>query len=317
MSTKYSYLFIDNFKFAYYTIKDEEMRFMEGIKITDVRVHSGDGAFLIDDGETTVLYDTGFGFTGYGVAENIKRELGDRTLDYIFLTHSHYDHALGSAYILRKFPDAKVVAGEYAASVFEREGAKRTMRELDNKFARECGYGDYEFLGDELRVDIKVREGHIIKAGAMTFEVIELPGHTRCSVGYYMPDRKLLLSSETLGVFDGESVIIPSYLVSYDDTIASIEKVEALDVRRIICPHLGLISEEKTQFFLKNMKAQAVEFAQTVRAMQQNGDSDEEIISWFLEKYRHGYIEKIYPIAAARLNMSILIKLLSAREDKE
>ena len=92
------------------------------IKVTDVRCQKGDASFLIDNGKTSILYDTGFGFTGYAVAENIKRSLGERMLDYIFLTHSHYDHALGSAYVLRHFPRAKVVAGTYAA-VFKCDGA--------------------------------------------------------------------------------------------------------------------------------------------------------------------------------------------------
>ena len=82
------------------------------IKITDVRCQKGDAAFLIDDGKTSILYDTGFGFTGYEVAENIKNCLGNRQLDYIFLTHSHYDHALGCPYIVRQYPCAKVVAGK-------------------------------------------------------------------------------------------------------------------------------------------------------------------------------------------------------------
>ena len=80
------------------------------LKITDVRAHPGDSAFLIDDGTTAILYDTGFAFTGYAVADNIGKVLGKRKLDYIFLTHSHYDHAAGSPYICARYPDVKVVA---------------------------------------------------------------------------------------------------------------------------------------------------------------------------------------------------------------
>lgn len=101
---------------------------MTNITVTDVRCEKGDAAFLIDDGKTSILYDTGFGFTGYKVAENIKAVLKDRKLDYIFLTHSHYDHALGSAYILRHYPEAKVVAGKYAVGIFERDGSERMQR---------------------------------------------------------------------------------------------------------------------------------------------------------------------------------------------
>ena len=82
---------------------------MTALKVTDVRCLPGDSAFLLDDGETSILIDSGFGFTGFSVADNIRKVLGERKLDYIFLTHSHYDHALGSAYILRRYPEATVV----------------------------------------------------------------------------------------------------------------------------------------------------------------------------------------------------------------
>ena len=42
------------------------------LKIMDMRCQKGDAAFLIDDGKTSILYDSGFGFTGYAVADNIQ-----------------------------------------------------------------------------------------------------------------------------------------------------------------------------------------------------------------------------------------------------
>ena len=96
---------------------------MNRFTITDVRANPGDAAFLIDDGKTAILYDSGFGFTGCAMADKIREYLGDRKLDFIFLTHSHYDHALGSAYILQKYPKAQVVASEYAAYIFSKPSA--------------------------------------------------------------------------------------------------------------------------------------------------------------------------------------------------
>lgn len=283
---------------------------MNNIKVTDVRCQKGDSAFLIDDGRTSILYDTGFGFTGFNVAENIKSVLGERPLDYIFLTHSHYDHALGSAYILRCYPEAKVAAGKYAVGIFQRDGAKRVMRELDAKFAEKCGIGDYEFLGDELRVDIPVDDGDIIQAGDMSFEVIYLPGHTRCCVGYFCKEKGLFLSNETLGVYDGEKTIVPSYLVSYADSIASVEKVEKLDIRHILAPHYGILSQEQTRYFLDNMKSASENTALDILSSLKNGRSTDEIISEFKDKFWHGYIKEIYPEDAVNLNTSIMIELI-------
>lgn len=283
---------------------------MNNIKITDVRCEKGDSAFLIDDGKTSILYDTGFGFTGFEVAKNIKSVLGERKLDYIFLTHSHYDHALGSAYILRYYPDAKVVAGTYAVGVFQRDGAKRTMRELDFKFATKCGIENYEFLGDELRVDIPVNDGDTIQAGDMCFEALNLPGHTRCSVGFFCKEMELLLSSETLGVYDGEKTIVPSYLVSYANAIASIERVEKLKISHVIAPHYGILSEKQTRYFLDNMKSASERTALDIVDSLKKGKTSDEIISEFKDKYWHGYIREIYPEDAVNLNTSIMIELV-------
>ncbi len=283
---------------------------MLDIKVTDVRVNKGDSAFLLETKNTAILYDTGFGFTGFGVAENIKKVLGKRPLDYIFLTHSHYDHALGSAYILRHYPNAKVVAGSYAADIFKRDGAKRVMKELDRKFADQCGYPEYEFLGDELRVDIPCEDGDKIKAGDLEFEVINFPGHTKCSVGFYCEEKKLLLSTETLGVFDGESTILPSCLVGYKMTLDSIKKAEKLEIKYLLAPHFGILNEEQTKFFVKNMRAGTEKIVGEMLKMLKDGKTSEEIYQNFKEKYWHGYIKEIYPLDAMKLNTEIMINLI-------
>ena len=120
---------------------------MNNLNITDVRIHPGDSAFLLDDGQTAILYDTGFGFTGEALAKKLREKLGNRPLDYLFLSHSHYDHVLGSCAVLREYPDAQVVAGSYTADVFQREGALRKMRELDEKFAARCGAAQHAGAG--------------------------------------------------------------------------------------------------------------------------------------------------------------------------
>lgn len=286
---------------------------MLSLKITDVRSHPGDSAFLIDDGKTAILYDSGFAFTGYAVADKIKAELGERKLDYIFLTHSHYDHALGSAYALKYWPDAKVVAGEYATKIFAKPTAKNVMRDLDRKFATACGVEEYEDLIDDLRVDIPVRDGDVIEAGDLSFTAIELPGHTRCSIGYYLKSEKLLLSCETIGVFDGDKTVMPSYLVGYQITLDSIKKVEELDVEYILMPHYGILSKEQSEFYLKTARKSATEACEEIAAELRAGKTKAEVVEAFKEKYYRDNIKTIYPIDAMNLNTNITVDLI-ARE---
>ncbi len=278
--------------------------------ILDVRVRPGDSAFLIDDGKTAILYDTGFGFTGHQVAERIQAHLKGRKLDYIFLTHSHYDHALGTGNILKVWPEAKVVAGAHAKAVFQKPSAKALMRELDRKIAAFYGVEAYDDGIDFLRVDIPVEDGDIISAGDLSFVAIHLPGHTRCSFGYYCPEKKLLLGCETLGVFDENNEVEPCYLVGYQMALDSIRRVEELEIQQILAPHRGLLSQEQTKIYLSLARKSAVYVAENIRAMLADGKSNEEIILWVKKRYRHEQVREDYPSDAMELNTNIMIELL-------
>lgn len=280
------------------------------ITVTDLRVHPGDSAFLVDDGKTAVLYDTGFAFTGATVAEKLASILGDRSLDAIFLTHSHYDHALGSVYVSRRYPDAKIYADAYAAKIFAKPTARQVMRDLDRKCALSCGVTAYEDLIDTLHVDVPVRDGDAITVGGMTFTVVALPGHTRCSVGYYLALEKILLSCETLGVYDGDKQVVPSLLVGCETTFSSIDKALALDIRQIVLPHIGLLSEEKTAFYLSNTKKSAVFTAESIAEILRRGGTKDDAIAWFRETFYHGSVVDMYPEDAMLLNTGIMIDLV-------
>lgn len=280
------------------------------LQITDVRVHPGDSAFLIDDGTTAVLYDTGFAFTGYAVAEKIGKVLGGRPLDYIFLTHSHYDHAAGTPYICARYPNVKVAAGEYAVKIFAKPSARAMMRDLDRRFAKKCGVDEYEDLIDRLHVDIPVKDGDIISAGSRDFTVVELPGHTKCSVGYYLASEKLLLGTETVGVYDGGDIVVPSYLVGYQMALDSISKAERLDIDNILLPHYGVLDGEKASFYLSEGRKSATETADEIVKILQDGGAYDDAVRYFREKFYRGNVPSIYPEDAMELNTGIMVKLL-------
>ena len=278
--------------------------------ITDVRVHPGDSGFLLDDGQTSILYDSGFAFTGYGVADKIKTVLGDRPLDYIFLTHSHYDHALGSVYARKYWPDVKVVAGEYAQNIFRKPSARALMRELDRKIAARCGVESYEDLIDELTVDIPVKDGDTVQCGTMIFTAVSLPGHTKCCFGFYLAKEKLLLGCETLGVFDGVRTIVPACLVGYQMALDSMEKVKKLEIDHVLSPHLGLLTKEQTAFYLEKGAESMADTAKSIVSILRNGGSKDDCLAWFKERFYRDCIPDIYPPDAMELNTRIMVELI-------
>ena len=280
------------------------------LTITDVREHPGDAAFLLDDGITSILYDTGFAFTGDAVANRVQAVLGDRRLDYLFLTHSHYDHVLGAPYVCARYPDVTVIAGEHAAEIFAKPTARARMRDLDRKFAVQCGAAPYVDRVDELRVDRTVKEGDVIHAGSMDFTVVELPGHTKCSIAFYLAAEKLLLGSETLGVYDGGEIVFPLYLVGYHMALDSIAKVEAMAIDKLLLPHYGLLDRDETAFYLKNSRKSAVETAEEILKVLENGGSHDDAVEYFKHKFYSGNVPSIYPIDAMMVNTNHLVSTI-------
>ena len=169
------------------------------------------------------------------------------------------------------------------------------MRDLDRKFAVQCGIAEYEDRIDELRVDIPVKDGDIIRAGEMEFTAVELPGHTKCSVGYYLASEKLLLGTETLGVYDGGDIVFPSYLVGYRTALDSITKAEKMDIERIVLPHYGLLEQYRTAWYLAQCRKNAMETADGIARILKNGGAYGEAVRFFREKFYHGNVPSIYP----------------------
>ena len=280
------------------------------LTITDVRSVPGDSAFLIDDGTTAILYDTGFGFTGYAVADHVRKVLGERPLDYILLTHSHYDHALGSVYLRKRYPNVQVVAGAYAQTIFQKPTARKVMEELDRKAAASSGITEYENLIDDLRADITVTDGDVIACGRMRFTAVELPGHTKCSVGYYLAENRLLLATESLGVYIGDGVYMPSFLVGYQMTLDSIRKAGEMDIDQMLISHYGVISGEETRNYLANGQKTAQQTADLILGQLAQGKTTEEILEYLTEILYTDRVKPAYPYAAFCMNTEIMIHLV-------
>ena len=277
-------------------------------RVTDVRALPGDSAFLLDDSRQALLYDSGFAFTGNAVADNIRQVLGDRSLDKILLSHSHYDHALGSVYVKRAYPTADIAAGAYAAGIFAKPRARAVMRDLDRKAAAAQGIFEYDDRIDDLHTDLALNDGDFVPD--TPFRAIALPGHTKCSVGYYDAQSGLLLSSETLGVYYGADLYMPAFLVGYQMTLDSFARAKSLDISAMLLPHYGLIDRAASAEFLARSEQSTRDTAAFVLRLIADGADDREILSRYEALFYTDTIRPVYPPDAFRLNTSIMIALI-------
>ena len=204
--------------------------------------------------ETPALFDAGNTFMGPQYLTDLRGHLGDvNRLCYLFLTHSHFDHAGSAPYLKRHIQNLKVAASAPAAEIFKKENAIRLIqslsRDYEEKFSRLIGSENVFF--DTLTVDRILQDGEEVDLGAgWRVQAIATPGHTRDGLSYYIPRVKGLIIGEAAGIPDRNGVIHPEFLASYRDYITSLKKLTELDVDIVMIGHHFVFTGEDAHVYL-------------------------------------------------------------------
>ena len=220
-------------------------------KVYTVGSVTGGNAFLLVTEEKTAMIDTGFSFTAKAVAENVRNKLRGRNLDYIILTHSHYDHVSAAMTCKKIWKDVKIVAAQHADEVFAKPSAINRMRKLNRSAA--LMFGKLPLYNDTLkglRADIIVKEGDILDMGSLKFRVMETPGHTWDTIALWCEEEKFLIANETIGVWVTESILSPACLVSHKKCLEFVERAKALKPEKILVPHYDMIYGDLCEKYL-------------------------------------------------------------------
>lgn len=280
-------------------------------------LHGKNGRFyLLDGGFETALVDCSMAIEGEELLQNLKSLLGGRELTYLLMTHSHYDH-IGALPILKKaYPGLVVIGAAHAQNLLPKPGVRSTILEYSKDAARAFSVDESMFDRYDLSlfsVDRAVREGDLITVGDLSLFVVESPGHTKCSLSYYLKAEKLLFTVETAGIVIDERRTSPSFLTSYEQTIESIKKLHALGAEKIVCPHYGLIGGEWAKNYFQNALKAALEAKELLGDSLRRGEERETAVSAFMEKFRTPYAIPLELDFIFRLNSGISYDLI-ARE---
>jgi len=202
--------------------------------------HPWSACYLLD-GKKPVLFESGYTCVGRLYEESIRKVLGKREPDILFLSHVHYDHCGATGHLKRAFPSLLVAASERAARIMEHPNARALMTELSAdalSFASEILEIDRSKLIDApfepFGVDLILGDGQTVELSGTTVQVLASPGHTRDMLSYYIPERKILIATEAVGLQDMTGRIIIAALADYDAYLASLERLSALPVE-VLC----------------------------------------------------------------------------------
>lgn len=181
--------------------------------------------YIIRFGDKAALVDAGSGQAHSRLKKNILESLGpDAQLEYLLLTHCHFDHTGGAEAIRNDF-GCRIVAHELDAVYLEAGNAEVTAASW------------YGARFKPLTIDIKLHgEGSTLEIGCGRVTAIHWPGHSPGSVVYttYLSDKLVLFGQDVHGP------IHPALLSDEKQYQASLKKILALDADLLLEGHFGI-----------------------------------------------------------------------------
>jgi len=278
--------------------------------------HSAIPVFLMD-GVHPIIFDAGIAFLGEIYAGDIKKILGDRQVEYLFLTHAHFDHC-GSVSILKKhFPLMKVITSKKAKDILGRPNAIKLIKALNQASEEIAGNIKIDFaLSGEFKqfeIDETVKDNDTFKiSNGLNIRIIETPGHTADCLSYYIQEKKILISSEAAGQSDLTGYIVSDCLYDYDQYLSSMKKLSLLDIE-ILCPgHLFVYTGDDAKKFLRESMQECEKFRKLVELCLDEEDGDLDRVRIRIKKIEYDSNDgPKQPEPAYLLNLEARIKAVA------
>jgi glyoxylase-like metal-dependent hydrolase (beta-lactamase superfamily II) len=275
------------------------------------------GPVYLLDSPQPVLFDSGFTALAQAYLDDLATILQGRSPRFLFLTHSHYDHAGCAGWFKKTYPDLTVCASSQARDVLHRPKVIRLISKM-NREATDSLFKQgmprvekAEFLPVE--VEKILADGDTVQlADNLIVEVIATPGHTRGCLSYYVPQRKMLFCGEAGGLRLHDGHIATEFLADYQAYEDSLRRLAGLEVEVLCQAHHSALIGPTAGEFLRESLHKTMEFKEMVLEFlaQNGGDIGRTIrrvkeIDW---DPRTGFKQ---PLPAYMLNLEVRIKLLA------
>lgn len=280
-----------------------------------VRVTGGAGgeAILIIGSEKVAMHDLGMACFSDKLISNIHEVLDPmgRTLDYILMSHTHYDHIGALPYVIKEFPDVVVCGSIIADKVFKSETAIGVMEKLGKEAKELYGVKDVEITARGNRLDVALSEGDTIDLGDMIVTAYEAKGHTDCSMAYVVEKKdgtKILFTNESVGSFERPGSISSSPLKSFEDSYETAEKLKSLNCDYLVLMHYGMADPKTKETYFDDYIATAKEEQAFIKDLISKGLTDEEIFAEHKKKYWTDERDVNQPYGAYKTNTEVIIR---------
>jgi len=235
-------------------------------KITDRIVLLGrreSCVYLIDANGEYALIGGGMVHIVPDILAQLKRyDIVEEKIRRIIIQHAHFDHCGIVSYLKRRWPWLEVTASARAETLLATPKVIEAIEQLNQMVLSRYGCRkeaeelDLSFSG--ISVDSVVKDGETLSCGDLSLEIIEVPGHSSCSIAVYLPEEKALFGSDAGGIPCGDRIFTAANS-NFDSYIESLKRLSAYAPEIYLAEHYGASTGEDARQFLKRSMASALE----------------------------------------------------------
>lgn len=205
-------------------------------------------SFLIKTSNNNLLIDTGSKWFRKKLVRNIKKVLGSSKIDFLILTHTHFDHCQNAAYMKREF-GCKIVVGKNE-EIYTKLGytpipkGSNVLTKILSKIGGRVGkkWFNYEPFESDVIVDEDIQLANNIV-------ITPTPGHSKGSISVIIDHNVAIVGDNLFGIIP--NYVFPPFVDDTLEMIRSWEKLVQTGCKLFLPGHGGLISNS---LLLKQLK---------------------------------------------------------------
>jgi len=256
--------------------------------------------YLLKGGNEYAILGGGMAY----IVPDLIRQLGEYEIDEsrikrIIILHSHFDHCGIVPFFKKRWPQVKVTASVRAKELLTTRKVIESIEFLNQVLIMKYGIEDkakeldLSFTGVE--IEEVVKDGDILSCGNLSMEVIEVPGHSSCSVAVYVREEKAMFASDAGGVPFGDRVFTAANS-NFDRYVDSLHKMARYETDIHIAEHFGARTGEDGRAFMRKSMSSAKEtrriLEESIARTKDVKESTKEITEMLTKNAPAGFVPK-------------------------